>query len=57
MSLDTYAAPDRLYLARGGEVSPNRPIFTGDVFSGLVVPGVEDQEMAMIIAHPCSFRT
>ncbi|MDQ6782705.1 MAG: hypothetical protein M3063_04540 [Actinomycetota bacterium] len=56
VNLDTYAAPGRLYIARGDEVNPNRPLFTRDVFANVAIPGVEDQEMAMIVAHPCSFR-
>lgn len=56
MNLDTYGTADDLYLARGGEVNPNRPLFTGDVFRNLEVPGVQGSGMAFIIAHPCSFR-
>ncbi len=42
MTLDTYAAPERLYLARGDEVNPNRPMFTGDVYANVNIPGLED---------------
>ena len=56
MSLDTYNSPDELYLARGDEVNPNRPLFTGDVFATLAVDGLDEPSMVMIVAHPCSFR-
>lgn len=56
MTLETYADPADLYLARGGEVNPNRPLFTGDIFENVEIPGVADRGLAMIVAHPCSFR-
>lgn len=56
MSLDTYNTPDELYVARGDEVNPNRPLFTGDVFAPLAVAGLDTPTMVMVIAHPCSFR-
>jgi len=56
VTLDTYADPSRLYAARGDEVNPNRPLFTGDIFAEIPVPGMDDAEMVLILAHPCSFR-
>lgn len=62
MNLATYTDPAELYLARGDEVNPNRPLFTGDVFAEVAIPGVQgpgtgtDKAMGMIVAHPCSFR-
>lgn len=56
MNLDTYTSPDDLYLARGSEVNPNRPLFTGDVFREVAIPGVQSEGMGLVIAHPCSFR-
>lgn len=56
MNLDTYDSPDDLYLARGDEVNPNRPLFTGDVFAEVEIPGVEEGGMAIVVAHPCAFR-
>lgn len=56
MNLDTYGSSEELYLARGDEVNHNRPIFTGDVFADVTIPGVDDNGMAIVIAHPCSFR-
>lgn len=56
MSLETWDTPEQLYLARGDEVNPLRPLFTGDVFADVAVPGVQDKGMAVVIAHPCSMR-
>lgn len=51
---------DALYRARGGEVSETRPVFTGDVFAGLQLPGstgkVKARDVA-VLQHPCSMRT
>lgn len=50
---------DSLYRARGDEVSLARPIFTGDVFAGLRLPGrtgsVKSRSV-MVVQHPCSMR-
>lgn len=57
MNLDTYDRPDDLYLARGAQVNPSRPLFTGDVFRNVEIPGVQPTGgMALVVAHPCSFR-
>jgi hypothetical protein len=56
LSLDRPASPDELYLARGDEVEPFRPILTGDVFSGITIPGVLGHDLAMVISHPCNMR-
>ena len=40
MNLEPAADPDRLYLATGFEVNPCRPLFTGDVFTWVEIPGV-----------------
>lgn len=47
-----------IYLARADEVEVYRPIVTGDVFSGVHIPGVDDTEknLAMVVTHPCSMR-
>lgn len=46
-----------LYLARGAEVTPYRPLMQGDIFPAIEIPGVEiDHEFAMIASHPCSMR-
>jgi len=56
LSLDRPASADELYLARGDEVEPFRPVLTGDVFSGITIPGVLEHELAMVISHPCNMR-
>ncbi len=55
MSLEPAADPDRLYLAVGDDVNEARPIFTGDVFRQIEIPGV-GITAAIVIAHPCSIR-
>lgn len=51
---------DALYRARGDEVSATRPIFTGDVFTGVQLPGSTGKTKArsvIVLQHPCSMRT
>ena len=38
MSLETFDSPDQLYLARGDDVNPLRPLFTGDVVDDVAIP-------------------
>ena len=56
MQLAVWDDPDTLYLARGEEVSPHRPLFTGDVFESVQIPGVQTEGTAIVVAHPCSMR-
>jgi len=56
LSLETFEAADDLYLARGEEFNPSRPLFTGDVVANVAIPGVQEQGMAIVVAHPCSMR-
>lgn len=56
-SLDQPESPSDLYQARGSEVTPHRPLMTGDVFEGVAIPGVDDGAgLGMLLAHPCSMR-
>ena len=55
MNLEPAADPARLYLATGLEVNRHRPLFTGDLFACVEIPGV-GESAAMVIGHPCSFR-
>lgn len=55
MSLAPALDQSRLYLATGEDVNPMRPIFTGDVFGDVEIPGVGTMA-AIVIAHPCSIR-
>lgn len=56
--LDTPRDVEDIYLARGGDIQAWRPIMTGDVFTGVEIPGVDDTDdnLAMITTHPCSMR-
>lgn len=56
LSLDTWDEADQLYLVRDEDVSPSRPFFTGDVLEQVAIPGVQDSDAAIIIAHPCAMR-
>jgi len=51
---------DDLYRARGPEVSFSRPVFTGDIFNGVKLPGSTGTVKArsiIVLQHPCSMRT
>ncbi|MFI6537372.1 hypothetical protein ACIBHY_33315 [Nonomuraea sp. NPDC050547] len=62
--LEAPRSADDLYLSRSADrdgVPVHRPIVTGDVFADVEIPGVErvpgdDQQLAMIVSHPCSMR-
>ena len=56
VNLDTWEVADRLYLARGDDVSAYRPLFTGDILESVAIPGVQEDGLALIAAHPCSMR-
>jgi len=56
LSLETFEQPGDLYLARGDDINPLRPLFTGDVVADVAIPGVQDGGMAVVVAHPCSMR-
>jgi len=49
-TLETPPTAASLYQARGIEVDPHRPEFTGDVFE------TRDGELALLLQHPCSMR-
>ena len=55
MSLEPAAEPERLYLAVGADINSHRPLFTGDIFPDIEIPGV-GPSTAIIIGHPCSIR-
>jgi hypothetical protein len=56
VTLETWNMPCELYLARGGDVNPYRPLLTGDVFGDADIPGVQTGGMGIIVSHPCSMR-
>jgi hypothetical protein len=48
--------PEHLYDERG-DVARSRPIFQGDVFKDIVIPGFADEpRLVQVVAHPCSMR-
>lgn len=50
---------DELYVARGNEVPRHRPIYTGDIFSGVRVrttAGQEKTRPVAVLQHPCTMR-
>ena len=48
---------EQLYDARSEEVDVLRPVCQGDIYSGLQIPGFNDDGPLILIAHPCSMRT
>ena len=60
MSQDALERPDaaeHLYLAASPEEVPlSRPLMTGDVFTDIVVPGLDNAGLAVVLTHPCSMR-
>jgi hypothetical protein len=52
-ALESPTSTDDLYDARGEDVQPFRPIFTGDVFE---VVGEEAPGTWMVLQHPCALR-
>ena len=55
MSLEPAAEPERLYLAVGADINSHRPLFTGDIFPDIDIPGI-GPSTAIVIGHPCSIR-
>lgn len=48
--------PEHLYDERG-DVALSRPIFQGDVFRDIVLPGFGDEpRLVQVVAHPCAMR-
>lgn len=57
---DGKAAWASLYRARGEDVSDLRPVFTGDVFDDVPIPGSANatrRRTVMVVQHPCAMRT
>jgi len=57
LQLGKPGSEDEIYLARGDEVEPFRPIIQGDIFRDVTIPSLEaTHDLAMVIAHPCNMR-
>lgn len=49
---------DDVYLGRSGDTQPYRPILTGDIYSGIAIPGVGiEHDLAVLVSHPCNMRS
>lgn len=55
IGLESPNSADELYLARGDEVPPQRPIVTGDVFLADLFDA-EDHTRIVVMTHPCTMR-
>ncbi|WOQ69609.1 MULTISPECIES: hypothetical protein [Bacteria] len=51
VDLETPAVPELIFMAKGAEVDPTRPIFTGDVFRRR-----DGSTMWAVLQHPCALR-
>jgi hypothetical protein len=55
--LESPGVPDELYRYRMPDVPRARPVFQGDVFDRIEIPGLEDGSgLAMVVTHPCTMR-
>jgi hypothetical protein len=57
---DPAAWPNQLYLARGDEIPPWRPLFTGDVFENVSFTrpdGTMKSKTVIVVQHPCALRS
>src|SRR5437867_724925 len=56
-TLDSPAHADDLYRYRGDPVPRERPLFQGDVFKDVEIPGLDDGPgYGMVVTHPCTMR-
>lgn len=57
--LEAPGSPGELYRARGDEVNPLRPMFTGDVYENAetTIAGETAHRIVQIIDYPCDLRT
>jgi hypothetical protein len=54
--LATYDIPEQLYRARGDEVNPLRPYYTGDVFQHVRIAEVQEDGFGIIMSQACTMR-
>lgn len=51
--------PESIYRYRGGATDPvpyARPLFQGDIFPNVTIPGVSASPFSIVISHPCTMR-
>lgn len=57
VELESPESADELYRYRGQDVVRARPVFQGDVFDHIEIPGLDDGPgLAMVVTHPCTMR-
>lgn len=54
--LDSPVDAEEIYLDRGGDIDPYRPVCQGDIFLDVEIPGLDRGHGVMVIAHPCVMR-
>lgn len=49
--------PEALFLARGNEVNSNRPLYTGDIVTGVHLDVLQAEPLTVVVvSHPCAMR-
>jgi hypothetical protein len=54
--LESPADAEEMYLDRGGDIDPYRPVCQGDIFLDVAIPGLDPCHGVMVMAHPCVMR-
>jgi hypothetical protein len=54
ITLETPTPPELMYMARGDDVDPFRPLFTGDVYKRRESGG--NTNVVVVLQHPCALR-
>jgi hypothetical protein len=55
-TIESPPSAESIYLARGSETDPYRPVCTGDVFQATAAGLDVRHEFVMVLSHPCSMR-
>jgi hypothetical protein len=49
--------PEALFLPRGDEVNSNRPLYTGDIVTGVPLDVLQAEPLTVVVlSHPCAMR-
>lgn len=55
--LEIPESPEELVLAIADDVNPNRPLYSGDVFTGVRLPVLGPEPLTVVVvSHPCAVR-